>query len=56
MGCTEENDAYVDNQCNVVPAKPSTLTLDYARLVVPMLAVLKDLISRVESLDAAATR
>ena len=31
-----------------------SLSLDYARLVVPVLAVVKDLISRVEALEAAA--
>ena len=54
VGSTEQSDAYADNQGNEVPAKSSPLTLDYARLVVPMPAVVKDLISRVEALEAAA--
>ena len=54
VGATEEVAAHTDDQGNEVPAKPSTLTLDYARLVCCLWSANRSMLSRIEKLEAAA--
>ena len=54
VGATEAVAEHVDQEGNTVPAKPSTLTLDYARLVCCLWQCTRSLLARVEALEAAA--
>ena len=52
VGASEAVDEYVDEQGNRIPAKPSTLTLDYARLVCCLWAANRSMLARLEALEA----
>ena len=52
VGATEAVEEHVDTEGNTVPAKPSTLTLDYARLGVVQWAALRSMLARIEALEA----
>ena len=54
IGATEAVDGHLDQQGNEVPAKPSTLTLDYARLVTLIWQANRSMLARIEALEAAA--
>ena len=52
VGHNEAADEYVDEDGNTVPAKPSTLTLDYARLNCVLWECCRSLLARLEHLEA----
>ena len=54
VGATEAVGAHLDQQGNEVPAKPSTLTLDYARVVCLVWQANRSMLARIEALEAAA--
>jgi len=52
VGKTGAVDEHLDEQGNTVPAKPSTLTLDYARLVCCLWTANRSMLARIEALEA----
>jgi hypothetical protein len=52
VGSTGGVDEHVDEEGNTIPAKPSTLTLDYARLVCCLWAANRSMLARLEALEA----
>ena len=54
VGATEAADEHQDQDGNTVPAKPSRLTLDYARLVCCLWQANRSMLARIEALEAAA--
>jgi hypothetical protein len=52
VGKTGAVDEHLDDQGNTVPAKPSTLTLDYARLVCCLWTANRSMLARIEALEA----
>ena len=52
VGHTEAADEYVDEQGNRIPAKQSTLTLDYSRTTRILWECTRSLLARVEALEA----
>jgi hypothetical protein len=52
VGHTEAAGEHLDDRGNAVPAKPSTLTLDYSRTVCILWGVTRSLLARVEALEA----
>ena len=55
VGATEAVAEHVDQEGNKVPAKPSTLTLDYARICCVLWQANRAMLARIEALEAAAT-
>ena len=54
VGATEAADEHQDQDGNTVPAKPSRLTLDYARLVCCLWQANRSMLARIEALEAKA--
>ena len=54
VGATQAAPAHTDDQGNEVPATPSTLTLDYARLICCLWAANRSMLARIEFLEARA--
>ena len=54
VGATQAIAAHTDDQGNEVPATPSTLTLDYARLCCCLWSANRSMLARIEALEAAA--
>ena len=54
VGKTEAMAAHTDDDGNDVPAKPSTMTMDYARLNAILWASCRSMLARIEALEAAA--
>ena len=52
MSTRNRGDAHVDEDGNTVPAKPSTLTLDYARLMCCLWQANRSMLARLEALEA----
>ena len=52
VGATGAVGEHLDDQGNTVPAKPSTLTLDYARLVCCLWTANRSMLARLEALEA----
>jgi len=52
VGATGAVDEHVDEEGTAVPAKPSTLTLDYSRLVCCLWTANRSMLARLESLEA----
>ena len=53
VGATGAVDEYLDDEGNTVPSKPSTLTLDYARLVCCLWTANRSMLARLEALEAS---
>ena len=53
VGATGGVEEHLDAEGNTVPAKPSTMTLDYARLVCCLWTANRSMLSRLEALEAA---
>ena len=54
VGSTGGVDEHLDDEGNAVPAKASTMTLDYSRLVCCLWAANRNMLARIEALEAAA--
>jgi hypothetical protein len=52
VGRTGGVDEHVDEEGNTIPAKPSTMTLDYSRLVCCLWAANRSMLARLEALEA----
>ena len=52
VGSTGGFDEHLDEEGNTVPAKPSTMTLDYARLVCCLWAANRSMLARLKALEA----
>ena len=51
VGATEDIVAHTDDDGNEVPAKPSTLTVDYARLNAVLWQCCRNMLARIEALE-----
>ena len=54
VGATEAVAEHVDQEGNTVPVKPSTLTLDYARICCVLWQANRAMLTRIEAIEAAA--
>ena len=52
MDATGAVDEHIDEEGTAVPAKPSTLTLDYSRLVCCLWTANRSMLARLEALEA----
>jgi hypothetical protein len=52
VGTTGGSPEYVDDDGNTVPAKASTVTLDYSRLCAVLWSTNRSMLTRIESLEA----